>query len=274
VTTYSIVGDSTVTITSNFSLLKYRRLGIIGSAVITLTSNSVLTKGRQFPFLGSSVFTLTSASTFFKYRRFQANTSASVITLSSFGNMRKISLLIQKVITSRLFTCVITGSADSLPDLTVPISNMTIDHKALTTLSSISVTVPNGPLYNTGIVARKNGGILITATDVYNDGTSDSINFIEYPMEGLESHEGARNFSLSVRGSVLIPRVSVNAITITGISYRPVDISGNSRIRCSMYKDLLPGDVVTTIDNDEFTAGNIAMVIRTENMFMEITKDA
>lgn len=273
--TFSIVGSSTITITSAAVLDKGHIFGIVGASTVTVTSTSTLLKRHLFNIIGAGLITIDSVATLLKRRLFTAFTGTTTITVSSSTLTRKVSQLPQKIIASRLFTCKITGAADSLSDLEVPISNINIDHNATTGLSSIAVTVPNGPIYSDNIIARLNGGILITATDVYIDGNSDSIDFVEYPIGSIQSNEGARNFSVSLQGSVVNPiRTSVNAVNIFGVSFRPVNADGSSRIRSLMNKDVLPGDIITTPDNDTFSAGNIAMVIRTSNMFMEITKDA
>jgi len=272
--TFSIVGSSTITVTGNAVMDKGRLLSIIGSSLVTINSAATLTRGRLFSIIGSSLVTIDSSATMLKRRLFIANTGNTTISVTSNSLTKTIVKLDQKIVASRLYTCVITGAADSLPDLTIPISSINISHNAGTTQSSIFITCPNGVDFSAGVIARKNGGIVITATDVFIDGTSESIDFIEYPISGFQSSQGAKRFSISIQGQVVITRTTVNAIVVPSVSFISLDASGAQRVRMDLNKDMLPGDILTLPDASTFVAGNISMLYGKDIMFMEVTKDA
>jgi hypothetical protein len=272
--TFTIVGSSTVTITGNAALTKGRLLAIIGSSTVTVTSAATMLKRRLFNIVGAGLVTIDSAATMLKRRLFTAVTGTTVITVSSSSLTKTIVELTQKVIASRIYVCTITGAADSLPDLEIPISSINISHNAGTTQSSMFITCPNGAGFSAGVIARKNGGIVITATDVFIDGTSESVDFDEYPISGFQSNQGAKRHSISIQGATTIVRTTVNAITVPSVSFISLDASGAQRVRMDLNKDMLPGDVLTLPDSSSFIAGNISMLYGKDIMFMEVTKNA
>ena len=273
-TTYSIVGSSTITITGNATMDKGHIYGIVGSSTITVTSAATLLKRRLFTIIGAGLITIDNVTAVLKRRLFTAVTGTTIITVSSSSLTKTIVKLTQKIVASRIYVCTITGAADSLPDFVIPISSINISHNAKTTLSTIFIVCPNGIDFSAAVIARKNGGIIITATDIHIDGTSDSIDFIEYPITGFQSSKGSKRFSISIQGAITITRTAVNAIAVPKISFVTLDASGAQRVRMDLNKDMLPGDVLTLPDASSFIAGNISMLYGKDIMFMEVTKDA
>lgn len=230
-----------------------------------------------FSIVGDVTITVISASTLTKYRRITAVTGTSVINLTPTATMRKVTKIAKGGIVGRSYVCTITGVENGLTDLIIPVSTINIDHNfnAKPTIKSfIMVVCPNGVVFSDGIIARKDGNIIITATEIFSNGDSESIDFESYPITGIQSYSGARNFSVTIFGGTSTTRSSVNSVSLTGFSFKNVDKDGGFRVRVELDKDVLPGDIVTLPDNTTFNAGNIAQVINPTLLYMEVTKDA
>ena len=273
---FSIVGSVTVDVVVAATLLKRRVFQAdTGNTVIAVTPAATLLKRRRFVAdSGNTTITVTPAAALLKRRSFTANTGNTLIKTVISALSKVIIPLPSGVVASRVFSCVITGAADSLPDLVIPISSLNISHNAGTSVSNMFIVCPDGPVFANGIIARSNGGIIITATDIYLDGTSDSTDLAEYAISGLQDNRGSKRHSISIQGAVTISRSFVNAIEVLNTTFTSLDKSGAMRVRMDMHKDMLPGDIITLPDLSTFAAGNISMVYNTSFMFMEVTKDA
>ena len=174
------------------------------------------------------------------------------------------------LINSRDIVCTITGAADSLDDLTVPISSISLrmDDAGL---SSLSVTCNNGAEYADDITARSNGGIIITTNEYYTDGTTDQTIAAEYPITSLNSYQGGKNFSVSLTGRVELQNFTTKKVPISGASFISTDELGNLRVRCDLDKDLLPKDTAILEDGAEIVVVSITQTITSKLMVMEIT---
>lgn len=230
-----------------------------------------------FSIVGDVITTIISTATLTKYRRFVGATGISVITLVPAATMRKVSKIAKGAISGRTYICTITGAENGLDDLIIPVSTINIDHNfnnKPTINSSIMVVCPNGVVFSDGIIVRKDGNIIITATEIFSNGDSESAYSPPYPVTGIQSYRGSRNFSVSIFGGFSATRSSVNSVSLTGFSFKSVDKDGGFRVRVELDKDVLPGDIVTLPDNTTFNAGNIAQVINPTLLYMEVTKDA
>lgn len=170
---------------------------------------------------------------------------------------------------SRSFIAVITGFNDGLPDIVVPISNMTTRNRADGT-STLTVTVPNGAEYSDDIAARPNGTVIVTDNVIYSDGTSESVEGEEYLIDTARSSEGGRSFSVVITARATLTNTAQKILFLKGVSLITLQSNGSKRVRSELDLSLRPGDVVTLPDDSTMQSDNITQVVSQSNMFMEV----
>jgi hypothetical protein len=173
-------------------------------------------------------------------------------------------------INSRRYLCTITGAADSLPDITVPISSINGSLSNAGT-SSYQIVVPNGAKYAADISARSQGGFIITAVELYNNGTTASTDSKEFKIDSITGYSGARSYSINLTGSYKLSVIGGRTVNIAGQSTLNSS-SGKLNFTCSLDKDLLPGDTVIPQVGNSFVVGKISVVINPQLQYMTITQ--
>lgn len=175
----------------------------------------------------------------------------------------------KKTIAGRRYYCTITGAADGLPDLVVPISsiNGTLRYDGL---SSYLVVVPDGISYAADIAARANGGFIIDSEEIYTDGTSEITQSVEFNIESQRPDSGGRNFSVSIRGTSSVSNPTPKKLNVYGISFNSLDNSGKRRVRCEPNKDFLQGDTAVLPSGAEFAVELVTHIISATNQIMEL----
>jgi hypothetical protein len=133
------------------------------------------------------------------------------------------------------YTCVLTGSADGLSDLTLPISTFQARHKDDAS-SYGAITVPAGAQYADAIAARPNGEIVVT----WHQGTLDE-EALRFPPDDIRLDRGASSSTLSISGNYDAAARDPKLFTLTDVSYIATS-SGSTRYRAAGRGDLRPGD--------------------------------
>lgn len=222
---------------------------IVGDALIKIVNNSILSDFYiGFGIVGDAVIKLINRSLAYKF-----------------------DILEKPEIVTSYYVCEITGTADGLPDLTVPISNM---NQQLNTDGSSSITVicPAGLDYAEGIQARVNGGIIITTNELYSDGSTAISNSEEFTIGSLQSSQGGRNFSVSVTGRRELTFGNNKKHTLQGHSFTSTNAQGRRTIRCKLDKDIFPRDTVILTDGSEMLVDTAAIIISENQQFMSLTE--
>jgi hypothetical protein len=173
------------------------------------------------------------------------------------------------LISSRRYKCTVTGAANSLPDVIIPISSIN-GRVTNDGVSTLSIVCPEGVNYAAAIEARAAGGFVIESVEDYSDGSSDSSLWVEYPITGVSSDRGAHNWSITISGSVTLTLGQARRLALLGVSYLAQSAAGKTRARCELDKDLLPGDVAMLDDGSEYTCSAITYVIGAAGRFMEV----
>lgn len=156
---------------------------------------------------------------------------------------------------SRQYTCILTGAADSLDDITLPISSFNLD-KTLIGVSTLSVACPDGINFSAAILARPNGSLKITSTDIYTDGSEvqDSVTQ-EYTLSYVGPSQGSSNFSVSLSGQTTLTNPTPGTETMIGESFI---FQGAIRVRGEINMNLTPGDTLN-YSGGSFTVAKIAI---------------
>lgn len=147
----------------------------------------------------------------------------------------------------RVFVCVITGSADGMEDLEIPISSLQFRlyrHGA----SHLSVAAPGAMQNIAPVEARKNGQIVLLQGFYHADGSRDLVEMaragkisVRYDMGGRNSHITlAAGGKISFSFDPTIPKRSGPLVSYS------LQADGHIRIRCAPVFGLMPGDWIQT----------------------------
>jgi len=165
---------------------------------------------------------------------------------------------------SKIYDCIVTGDADSLTDITIPISSLDLDENQ-TGISSLTIVCPDGLNFASSILARPNGGLILSSYDLYSDGSSALEKELdEFLITSISDSSGASSHSVSITGQVEILNPSPKTENIIGESFIFTNKDGTVRIRGSVNMLLLPGDTLT-YSGGSFTVDKIAINIRAES---------
>lgn len=180
------------------------------------------------------------------------------------------AILVKSTIVSSRYYCTITGTADNTTDYVLPISSITTRFKG-GEVSTITVVCPNGVDYASEILARSNGGIKISATEIYNDGSEDSSDWPEYAIDTIRSDKGARSFSVTLTGRGTRSYPFPKTLYLQGVSYIASQANGETTVRCDLDKDFNPGDTAILPDSTEIVIDAITHIITPTQRYMQLT---
>lgn len=135
------------------------------------------------------------------------------------------------------YQCLLTGAADGLGDLKLPISSLTVRHR-VDTASYYSIVIPS-VLYSEDIAARSNGQIVVSMTI----GT-----VIEELFKGslgtVQTSVGPKSQSISVSGNASRAAHTLTTYEITNALYTYSTSDGEQRLRIPPRAAIRPGDTV------------------------------
>lgn len=180
-------------------------------------------------------------------------------------------IVVKKTISKQNFIATLTGAADGVSDVIIPISSISGSINDVGN-HSILIVCPDGFTYGGLISERLNGGFIITTIEVYTDGTSASVDSYEYALSTMASDRGARSFSISLRGTASILETEFDSYIGEGISILSVNTSGKYRVRLDYNSDIRPGDTLIIDDTTNITVGIVKYTISERNMYMTITE--
>lgn len=168
------------------------------------------------------------------------------------------------ILASRKYTCVLTGAADSLSDLDIPISSINLDTN-ITATSSLTVICPDGLNLAEGILNRSNGGLILTSILVYSDGSEvDERTLTEFELSSISDYSGALSHSVSLTGQTDLTNASPVTVDLTGEFFIFTNLAGVVRVRSDVDIDLNPGDTIN-YSGGSFAVDKIAINITTSS---------
>jgi len=177
----------------------------------------------------------------------------------------------KKTINGYRFICTITGAADGLDDVIIPISSIsgTLNSSGL---SSLLIICPNGLLYGSDISDRANGDFIITTTELYTDGTNESTDSANFHIGSIASDRGANSWSISIRGSYTDSAQANLRYDAEGVNSISVNDEGQKRVRLAYNSDIRPGDTLSSDLFSDLIVDRITYTISSINKYMTITE--
>jgi len=167
---------------------------------------------------------------------------------------------------SKYYYFILTGAADSLEDVTIPISSFQA-RRNYTSPTYLSVIIKD-LTYADAISARSNGDMQIKMEYEVNGVVEQSSIMIEVDLEDISVNEGASNASIGLVGH-RIEGYAPKSILLENIVYGTLK-DGKYQYRCSIPNLYLsPGDTVTA-DGNEFTVDKISYIVSPKSQMMYV----
>jgi len=167
----------------------------------------------------------------------------------------------------RIYTFTLTGAADGIADIVIPISSFQSRIKSGTP-TYLSVVIP-GTDYSSEINLRLNGKLVIRMGYLSNDEFILSEIIASVDFESIIINEGGVNKSITLDGhktETWIPK----EVDLVGASYMNLD-NGELRYRCTPNIYVRPGDTVS-INGDSFIVENITYSVSAELETFEVSE--
>lgn len=184
------------------------------------------------------------------------------------------SVQVDKLATAKtIYSCVLTGAADGLSDLTLPMSSFQAWMRDGAP-SYLSVVVPSSVTYAADIAARSNGEIVISKGYKFTDDTEQMEEIIRSNYDSIRVDRGARSDSLTMTGYKTTSSSAPKERTLDGVSYYGLQADGKRRVRADFDLFLRVGDTAIYGDGatDYFVVGTISYFVGAEpvQMIMEV----
>lgn len=165
------------------------------------------------------------------------------------------------------YSCVLTGAADGLADLTLQLATLQIRHREGGS-SRGQISVPNGAALASGISARPNGEVVVT----WHQG-SLSEEAVRFAPSSVRLDRGAKSSGLTIAGEYTASARQSKLFDLSGVSYIATDGNGNKRYRAQGRGDIRPADQVRyegTVD----TVGEVVWSVSVGGSTMELALEA
>jgi hypothetical protein len=133
------------------------------------------------------------------------------------------------------YQCKLTGDADALPDLVLPISSFQVRHR-VDTESYYSVVIPGYTAID-AITARTHGQLVLWSN---TDGTIEEL--MRGPLGEVSTARGATSQSITISGNASRVTTAPYIYTIDSIEYAYTTFSGDYRLRIPPRAGIRPGD--------------------------------
>ena len=166
----------------------------------------------------------------------------------------------------RRYYCVLTGTADSTTDVTLPMSSFQC-RKRQSEPNYLQVYIP-GTDYAADIAARPNGDLRVDMAYLLDGVEVQRETIIEVDLETVRLDKGAESYTTSLDGHRTTTYGAKNS-ALTGVAYRSVN-AGKVTLRSATVDFFLtPGDTIT-YSTDSYTAGLVTITVNVEGETMEV----
>jgi hypothetical protein len=157
-----------------------------------------------------------------------------------------------------IYSCILTGSADGIDDIVLPISSFQATMRDGDP-SYLSCVIPNSVDYETFVTARTNGEIIIQKGVRLRDGTEQMEEIARVDYESVQINRGPRNDSMTLSGHKTVTSSAPKERAVNGVSFYGLQADGKRRVRANMDLFLRCGDTCIYGDgaNDYFVVGMI-----------------
>jgi len=162
---------------------------------------------------------------------------------------------------TKYYYCTLTGAADSLADLIIPMSSFQARRKDGDP-TFLSLVTP-GTSQKTAIEARANGQMVITCKYVVTGQDDRSAEIMRVDYEEVREDSGSKNQSLTLLGHIT-DSYQAKTVTLLDPTYKRDD-DGDLAYRCATPDPFLnPGDTAE-YGSDSFTVKGVVYIIGTNN---------
>ena len=169
-----------------------------------------------------------------------------------------------------VYRCRLTGAADGLEDLELPIASF---HSRLNSglPTSLEVIVSGVRLHAGAVAARKSGDLVVSKGLRYPDGSAYYREIARVPFDVLSSIMGQQASQMTLSGFRTVTRANPKTVNLRGVSTVSMQDDEKRRVQCAVDFFARPGDVVAW-DGGSMTAGQITVVVGRVSSAMYITE--
>jgi hypothetical protein len=168
------------------------------------------------------------------------------------------------------YRCYLTGAADALTDLELPISSFQTRLAASPVPRAyLAVIVPGVDSYIDAINARANGRLKVDRIYNYLDGSLSTFQMANVPFDTLNTNQGGRSgMTGTLTGFEETGAITAQAITLADPATRSSD-NGGIRYRCRLDPRVRPDDTVT-INGETFAVESVIHIVDAKTAIMEV----
>lgn len=169
-----------------------------------------------------------------------------------------------------IYTLTITGAADGLPDIQVPMSTWQATHQAAPRQNYLQASIPGGDNWIDELQARQNGELVISKGFRFPDGTVRTEEILRSDFGDLRYDRGPGSYTLTVSGYQPGRPEQTGRRTLSGV--RSISMTGGRRrARCAIDLFLQPGMTVAG-GGLEFVADYINYYVSEADKFCEVSE--
>lgn len=169
-----------------------------------------------------------------------------------------------------IFQCILTGAADGLEDLVIPISSFQSTVRDGDP-SYLACVIPNSLSYIIDIMARTNGDIVIKQGYKLYDGSIQAEEIIRVDYENLQITRGGRSDSATISGHKTISSSSPKSVNLEEVSYYGLQTDGKRTFRAKPDIFLRVGDTAV-YGAESIVVGQISYIVDTRQAIMQVTE--
>lgn len=153
--------------------------------------------------------------------------------------------IISPIQLQEIYTLTVTGGADSLDDIVIPISSWQATSRASPRQSYVQAVVPAARQYLEALEARVNGDLVISQGFKFDDGSVKTEEIVRARFDTSRYDEGAARFTVTLSGYSPGAELQTGYRMLQGV--RSVSLtSGKYRVRCKADLFLRPGMIANT----------------------------
>jgi len=176
----------------------------------------------------------------------------------------------QRVSLQNVYLCVLTGDADGVADLIIPMSSFQSTMRDGDP-SYLACVIPNSIDYIAAIQARTHGDIVVRKGYRFSDGTTQTEEICRVDYESLQIDRGGRSDSATISGHKTTSSTSPKNINLAEVSYYGLQANGKRTYRAAPDLFLRVGDTAI-YGAESITVGQISYQASTRQAIMQVTE--
>ena len=196
--------------------------------------------------------------------------TAAVEFTASFSGFNDWLALLDPVQLQEVYLLTVTGDADGLSDIQIPISTWQATRQAAPRQNYLQASIPGWERWVEELEARQNGQLVVSKGYRFPDGSVRADEIVRSDFGDLRYDEGPRSFTLTVSGYERGGNERSGARELKGVRSRNIT-GGQARIRCEIDMFLQPGMTVST-GGSQFKVGDINYYVSQADKFCEVSE--